>query len=262
MKLAYLQIFADKMKTLNRISDESFCVLMRAMLAYALEDKEIDQLNDPVADCLWPTFQEMIDQSARALESKRRAGQSGGNQKASNAKREAVTDEAEHSTSVADCSRGVADVSTDVAERSKTPKNQESRYKNQDTRYTRSNERERDTRARKAAPDVLSSLAPEVQSAFRDFVAARVKMRKPMTDRAIALAVGKLLEVAGNDPAAQVAAINRTVEHGWQTFYPDDRPAQTARSGTLQPVKRVNAQQYSQREYTNEQLEGLFEELG
>ena len=89
----------------------------------------------------------------------------------------------------------------------------------------------------------------------------RVKMRKPMTDKAIALAIGKLLSVAGDDPAQQVATINRTVEHGWQTFYPDDRPAQTARSGTLQPVKRVNAQQYSQREYTNEQLDGLFEVL-
>ena len=62
-----------------------------------------------------------------------------------------------------------------------------------------------------------------MQEAFRDFVAARVKMRKPMTDKAIALAIGKLLSVAGDDPAQQVATINRTVEHGWQTFYPDDR---------------------------------------
>ena len=79
------------------------------------------------------------------------------------------------------------------------------------------------SRARKAAPDVLSSLAPEVQAAFRDFVAMRVKMRKPMTDKAIALAIGKLISVAGDDPTQQVATINRTVEHGWQTFYPDDR---------------------------------------
>lgn len=91
---------------------------------------------------------------------------------------------------------------------------------------------------RKPTLDALSSLAPEVQEAFRDFVAMRVKMRKPMTDKAIALAVNKLLSVAGDDPAQQVATINRTVEHGWQTFYPDDRrqaSQQTTRSQTSNP---------------------------
>lgn len=39
------------------------------------------------------------------------------------------------------------------------------------------------------------------------------------------------------------------------------QPAQTARSGTLKPVKRVNAQQYTQREYTSEELDSLFDNL-
>lgn len=33
------------------------------------------------------------------------------------------------------------------------------------------------------------------------------------------------------------------------------------RSGTIHPIKRVNAQQYTQREYTTEELDNLFEEL-
>ena len=237
MELAYMQIFRDKKDTLLRIGDVSRGVLIGALVEYAFDGVEPEHLSDPVADALWPIFRDMVDQSRRSLEMK------------SNARKGKAASVSEDNQSESDGNQNESNGHII----------KESRIKNQESRTTRSNERE--ARARKAAPDVLSSLAPEVQAAFRDFVAMRVKMRKPMTDRAIALAVGKLLEVAGNDPTAQVAAINRTIEHGWQTFYPDDRPAQTARSGTLQPVKRVNAQQYSQREYTTDQLDGLFEVL-
>lgn len=258
MELAYMQIFRDKKDTLLRIGDVSRGVLIGALVEYAFDGFEPEHLSDPVADALWPIFRDMVDQSRRSLEMKSNARKgkiasvSEDNQSKSNDNQN--VSESNHSESQPD-QRG----SDGNQNESNGHIIKESRIKNQESRTTRSNERE--ARARKAAPDVLSSLAPEVQAAFRDFVAMRVKMRKPMTDRAIALAVGKLLEVAGDDPSAQVAAINRTIEHGWQTFYPDDRPAQTARSGTLQPVKRVNAQQYSQREYTNEQLDGLFEVL-
>lgn len=93
--------------------------------------------------------------------------------------------------------------------------------------------------ARKApAQSPISNLAPEVQSAFREFVAARVKMRKPMTDRAVALAVNKLIEVAGNDPAAQIAAIDRTIEHGWQSFYPANNQQYTPAQPSSKPRVR------------------------
>ncbi len=265
MELAYMQIFRDKKDTLLRIGDVSRGVLIGALVEYAFDGVEPEHLSDPVADALWPIFRDMVDQSRRslAIKSNARKGKAASvsedNQSESDDNQN--VSESNHSESQPD--QNVSDGNQNISDGNHNESNghiiKESRIKNQESRTTRSNERE--ARARKAAPDVLSSLAPEVQTAFRDFVAMRVKMRKPMTDRAIALAVGKLLEVAGNDPAQQVAAINRTIEHGWQTFYPDDRPAQTARSGTLQPVKRVNAQQYSQREYTNEQLDGLFEVL-
>lgn len=265
MELAYMQIFRDKKDTLLRIGDVSRGVLIGALVEYAFDGVDPEPLSDPVADALWPIFRDMVDQSRRSLEMKsnarkgKAASVSEDNQSKSNGNQN--VSESNHSESQPD--QNVSDGNQNISDGNQNESNshiiKESRIKNQESRTTRSNERE--ARARKAAPDVLSSLAPEVQAAFRDFVAMRVKMRKPMTDRAIALAVGKLLEVAGDDPSAQVAAINRTIEHGWQTFYPDDRPAQTARSGTLQPVKRVNAQQYSQREYTTDQLDGLFEVL-
>lgn len=258
MELAYMQIFRDKKDTLLRIGDVSRGVLIGALVEYAFDGVEPEHLSDPVADALWPIFRDMIDQSRRSLEMKSNARKG----KAASASEDNQT-ESDGNQNVSESNRSESQPDQRGSDSNQNESNghiiKESRIKNQESRTTRSNERE--ARARKAAPDVLSSLAPEVQAAFRDFVAMRVKMRKPMTDRAIALAVGKLLEVAGDDPSAQVAAINRTIEYGWQTFYPDDRPAQTARSGTLQPVKRVNAQQYSQREYTNEQLDGLFEVL-
>lgn len=251
MELAYMQIFRDKKDTLLRIGDVSRGVLIGALVEYAFDGVEPEHLPDPVADALWPIFRDMIDQSRRSLEMK------------SNARKGKAASASEDNQTESGGNQNVSESNRSESQPNQNESNghiiKESRIKNQESRTTRSNERE--ARARKPAPDVLSSLAPEVQTAFRDFVAMRVKMRKPMTDRAIALAVGKLLEVAGNDPAAQVAAINRTIEHGWQTFYPDDRPAQTARSGTIHPIKRVNAQQYTQREYTTEELDNLFEEL-
>lgn len=251
MELAYMQIFRDKKDTLLRIGDVSRGVLIGALVEYAFDGVEPEHLSDPVADALWPIFRDMIDQSRRSLEMK------------SNARKGKAASASEDNQTESDGNQNASESNRSESQPNQNESNghiiKESRIKNQESRTTRSNERE--GRARKPAPDVLSSLAPEVQAAFRDFVAMRVKMRKPMTDRAIALAVGKLLEVAGDDPSAQVAAINRTIEHGWQTFYPDDRPAQTARSGTIHPIKRVNAQQYTQREYTTEELDNLFEEL-
>jgi len=54
--------------------------------------------------------------------------------------------------------------------------------------------------------------------AWRDFEQMRTKRRKPMTDRAKAIAVGRLDELrgAGHDVRA---VIEQTVLHSWDTFY-------------------------------------------
>lgn len=243
MKLPYVKVFGDLSATVDLLSDAEAGRLLKSLLHYINggEDELLGQ-----EKLVFAMLKSQIDRDSASYaafaDKQRENGKKGGRPPKANA-----------------FSKNPKNPSLF----SKTQKSQE-----KDKEKDKEKDEDKDikgakapSRAHKPAPDVLSSLVPEVQAAFRDFVAMRVKMRKPMTDRAIALAVGKLLEVAGNDPAAQVAAINRTIEHGWQTFYPDDCPAQTARSGTLQPVKRVNAQQYSQREYTNEQLDGLFEVL-
>lgn len=245
MNLPYVKVFGDLSATVDLLSDAEAGRLLKSLLHYINggEDELLGQ-----EKLVFAMLKSQIDRDAASYaaftDKQRENGKKGGRPPKANAFLENPKNSGLFS------------------------KTQKSQDKEKDKEKDKEEDEDKDikgakapSRARKPAPDVLSSLAPEVQAAFRDFVAMRVKMRKPMTDRAIALAVGKLLEVAGNDPAAQVAAINRTIEHGWQTFYPDDRPAQTARSGTIHPIKRVNAQQYTQREYTTEELDNLFEEL-
>ena len=236
MKLPYVKVFGDLSATVDLLSDAEAGRLLKSLLHYINggEDELLGQ-----EKLVFAMLKSQIDRDSASYaafaDKQRENGKKGGRPPKANA---------------------FSENPKNPSLFSKTQKSQE-KDEDKDIKGAKAPSRAR----RKPTLNALSALAPEVQEAFRDFVAARVKMRKPMTDKAIALAIGKLLSVAGDDPAQQVATINRTVEHGWQTFYPDDRPAQTARSGTLQPVKRVNAQQYSQREYTNEQLDGLFEVL-
>ena len=65
----------------------------------------------------------------------------------------------------------------------------------------------------------LNDLSETVQHVFRSFMEMRVKMKKPMTDEAVRLAVNKLKGMASEE-ATQIAIINQSIERCWQTFYP------------------------------------------
>lgn len=71
-----------------------------------------------------------------------------------------------------------------------------------------------------AAQDILRNLDPRVQEAFREFINSRAKLRKAMTPHAMALALKRLRELAGDDPDKQIAHIDKAVERGWLSFYP------------------------------------------
>ena len=259
MDMTYMQIFADKEELLEPLSREDKGELMDALFAYAFHDTEIPLETN--ARFVWPIFRQMLDQSRKSLEAK------------SNARKGKTVNQIESNDNQneSDSNQTESEPYQNVSESNQTEsndhnnKNQES-SKNQESRNivgaTAPTTRARARVREEGSP--LSALAPEVQTAFRDFVAMRVKMRKPLTDRAIALNVTKLLSIAGSDPATQIAVINQTIEHSWQGFYPLKAPeenAETARSGTMQPIKRVNAQQYAQRQYAAGELDDLFEEL-
>lgn len=58
-----------------------------------------------------------------------------------------------------------------------------------------------------------------LNQAFADFVEYRKKIRKPMTDRAIELAIAKLHDLA-NDNDTMIEIINQSVMRGWSGFFP------------------------------------------
>ena len=72
----------------------------------------------------------------------------------------------------------------------------------------------------------LYSTDPELEQAIMDFLDYRKKIKKPMTERAIAQFLKKLEELAPGNPKAQVELINTALEHGWMTVYPakDNKP--------------------------------------
>lgn len=65
----------------------------------------------------------------------------------------------------------------------------------------------------------------KLESAFKDFLDMRKKLKKPMTDRAITLSIKELEKLSAdtfgamdNDKAIEI--INQSIVKGWLTFYP------------------------------------------
>ena len=59
-----------------------------------------------------------------------------------------------------------------------------------------------------------------LDEAFADFVAMRKQIKKPMTDRAIKLAISKLNKLSGGDNDKAIEIINQSIMKCWQDFYP------------------------------------------
>lgn len=55
-------------------------------------------------------------------------------------------------------------------------------------------------------------------NAFKDFIEMRKKIKKPMTERAVVLAI-KSLKSLSNDEREQLEIINQSILHSWQGFY-------------------------------------------
>lgn len=61
-------------------------------------------------------------------------------------------------------------------------------------------------------------LSPELHEALTAFEEMRKKIRKPLTERAKQLALSTLRKLS-TDEQTQIAIVNQSVLHGWQTFY-------------------------------------------
>ena len=59
----------------------------------------------------------------------------------------------------------------------------------------------------------------KLDKAFCDYVAHRKQLKKPMSDRAIELAIEKLNELSGGDNDLAIKIINQSIREGWQGLF-------------------------------------------
>lgn len=71
----------------------------------------------------------------------------------------------------------------------------------------------------KVKESILSAKPEALQLAYLDFIEMRKKIKKPLTERALQLIIGKV-EKLSSDTETQIAIINQSVEHCWQSVYP------------------------------------------
>ena len=76
-------------------------------------------------------------------------------------------------------------------------------------------------------PSVYYPMDEELNKAFLDYIEFRKKIKKPMTDRAIELAMNELDKLAGADNEMAIQILNQSILRGWQGLFPlkDSKPS-------------------------------------
>lgn len=73
--------------------------------------------------------------------------------------------------------------------------------------------------------------SPELESAFKDYMDMRKKIKAPMTERAVTLAINKLEELGSRDEAMMVAILNQSTMNSWKGLFPLKEEKTTTASG-------------------------------
>ena len=103
-----------------------------------------------------------------------------------------------------------------------------------------------------------SGLSDPVLTTLQDFIRMRKSIKKPMTDYAIKLLIGKLKKLS-TDEDTQIDILNQSILHSWQDIYAlkDDS------GGTAKSRDKPNlALEYQQRNYTDADLDKYFMQIG
>ena len=111
--------------------------------------------------------------------------------------------------------------------------------------------------------DVLNSVNNiELKEALLEFIKMRKMLKKPLTDKALQLAIKKLIKIT-NDENEQIQIVNTTIEHSWLSFYPlkkDETTKETHNYSTN--VKKVNSfNNFHQRDYSQDEMDELEKRL-
>lgn len=94
--------------------------------------------------------------------------------------------------------------------------------------------------------NIYSDYPEELKKALDNFVEMRKKIRSPLTENAMQLALNKLKKLS-TDETTQIEIINETVLKGWKSFY---------------PLEQEQNKNYKQRQYKTSELDNLYANKG
>lgn len=106
-------------------------------------------------------------------------------------------------------------------------------------------------RVREKAPKAPHSPDPTLNAVIEKFIQHRKLKKKPMSDYAIELLVKKLEKLKPGDVNGQIAMLEESIEHGWDTVYLHDDNVPNNRSSD----KKIAFNEFDQRKYDYDDLE-------
>lgn len=76
----------------------------------------------------------------------------------------------------------------------------------------------------------LDDLSPELRQTFEDFVEMRKKIKAPLTDRGLELAIKRAKDLGGNDPEKMKAIVEQSIRNSYRGLFPLKEETRTAAS--------------------------------
>lgn len=95
----------------------------------------------------------------------------------------------------------------------------------------------------KKKKEIIYSSVPELNDAILSFIEFRKKIRKPMTDRAVELMIGKLEKLTSSTPE-QIEILDQSIMNGWTGIFPLKKGAESNGSNGRNTVNSSEAKQY------------------
>lgn len=102
------------------------------------------------------------------------------------------------------------------------------------------NDKKGKKKKRKTFDDVFSEnhFSNDLENTIKDFIDMRKTIKKPMTTKALELLIRNLKKLT-NLEDEQIAILNQSIEHGWQTVYPLKQLNNNSSNGNINDFKQL-----------------------
>ena len=179
----FYRSFAEAMEGLPA---EEYKAVMVALCRYALNDESPDSL-DPISNTIFTLIKPQLDANNRRYEN----GRKGGRPK-----------------------KTEAEPSWNQTETKPEPNRNQTETKPEPKEKEKVKDKEKEL-----SNESKKSLDPVLLAAVQDYENHRKKIKAPLTERALDLALKKLEELAPGDTPTKVAIINQSIMNGWKGLF-------------------------------------------